>query len=109
MGARPRRREPEQPAAVEHAAEPIRPEERIDPGLVLAAPSEVQQGGPEAVLAWAERHRSGAVKSDADVIEERDGRAARRALALASRDARRRGLPEPDPADYVPGGFNAAE
>ncbi len=106
MGARPRRREPAQPVAVEVEHEPISAEERIDPRVILDAPSEVQQGGPAAVLASAEKHRPGAVKSDADVTEEREGRAARRALTLARRAARKRGLPEPDPADYLPG-FNA--
>jgi hypothetical protein len=105
--AKRRRQHEHEPAAVEVAAEPIRPEERLDPRVILLAPEDVQRD-PEALLRWAATAHPTAVKSETEVLADRDARAARRALALARRDARRRGLPEPDPADYLPGGFNPA-
>jgi len=104
--ARRRQAEPEQAAPVKVEHEPISAEERIDPRVILDAHSEVQQEGSEALLAWAERHRPTAVKTDADVLAEREGRAARRALTLARRDARKCRLPAPDAQSYLGEGYS---
>jgi hypothetical protein len=101
LGKRPRRSpgEPE-PEAVE--GEVIAAAERIDPRALLAAPDDVQRS-PEALIAWAREHYPEAVRTDAEVRRERQHLDAIRRLQQARRTARRRGGPEPDPADFFTG------
>jgi hypothetical protein len=100
--ARLRRQEPEG-LAPEVAHKPISPSERVDPRVVLVAPSEVQRD-PEALLRYAAEHYPLAILSEAEVLARRETLARQRAWAEAKRDARKRGIPEPARSDFFPAG-----
>jgi hypothetical protein len=98
-----RRRRPETPPESEAPdTDPITPAERLDPRAVLMAPPDVQRD-PEALLRWAAKHLPWSIRSEAEVSAARETRAALETWRDARREARRRGLSEPDLADYLPG------
>lgn len=102
--ARRRKRRPEpETGGVPIRDEPITASERVDPRVWLLpdAPAATGHADADAMLAWAESHAPGAIRSDEQVYRERASQARSRGLHEASRDTRQRGLPAPCLGDFL--------